>query len=284
MLILGSTGRPAGWCFPLRRWQTPLSPAMARICSVFRPLISSRCSNRCRRRSLFMTRRAISSLRTPPRPSCVASPTPPRCGQPTSMIGSAGSSSTTKRGQPLPLSELPGRRVLAGLDAPERLIRFGQDGSSALGVGLGPADPAVGSAAGHQLVPGGDRHHRGRAAAVGGAAPQPSAGTRRAGGERRGRRRPAGPADHRRGDGHLRRPVRRVLSHAESRPTAGGTSCTRCPAPRARRSTASVTRARRRSSRPPSAARRRSGRATSRRIPATARWRPITGCRPATCR
>ena len=32
-------------------------------------------------------------------------------------------------GRPLPISELPGRRVLAGLDAPERLIRFGQDGS-----------------------------------------------------------------------------------------------------------------------------------------------------------
>ena len=30
-------------------------------------------------------------------------------------------------GQPLPLSELPGRRVLAGLDAPERLVRFEQD-------------------------------------------------------------------------------------------------------------------------------------------------------------
>ncbi|HVT07640.1 MAG TPA: PAS domain S-box protein [Polyangia bacterium] len=32
-------------------------------------------------------------------------------------------------GQPLPISELPGRRVLAGLDAPERLIRFRQDGT-----------------------------------------------------------------------------------------------------------------------------------------------------------
>ncbi|MFL5307430.1 MAG: PAS domain S-box protein [Polyangia bacterium] len=32
-------------------------------------------------------------------------------------------------GQRVPLSELPGRRVLAGLDAPERLIRFGQNGS-----------------------------------------------------------------------------------------------------------------------------------------------------------
>ena len=56
-------------------------------------------------------------------------------------------------GQPLPLSDLPGRRVLAGLDAPQRLIRFGQDGSSALGVGVGPPDSAIESAAGHQLVP-----------------------------------------------------------------------------------------------------------------------------------
>ncbi|HXU64731.1 MAG TPA: PAS domain S-box protein, partial [Polyangia bacterium] len=31
-------------------------------------------------------------------------------------------------GAPLPLSELPGRRVLAGLDAPERLVRFRQPG------------------------------------------------------------------------------------------------------------------------------------------------------------
>ncbi|MES1166196.1 MAG: PAS domain S-box protein [Verrucomicrobiota bacterium] len=32
-------------------------------------------------------------------------------------------------GQPLPLSELPGRRALAGLDAPDRLVRFRGDGS-----------------------------------------------------------------------------------------------------------------------------------------------------------
>jgi PAS domain S-box-containing protein len=33
-----------------------------------------------------------------------------------------------RAGRPLPRSELPGRRVLAGLDAPERLIRFRHDG------------------------------------------------------------------------------------------------------------------------------------------------------------
>ncbi len=33
-------------------------------------------------------------------------------------------------GQALPLSDLPGRRVLAGLDAPERLVRFEQDGQA----------------------------------------------------------------------------------------------------------------------------------------------------------